>query len=99
MPHVYVKVEELTADQALVIYRRMGPDLRLLLNGTMEYSMPVGWAFQPENSLVLTNAMRHFLTASGIRVVKVFKNDFDLLDPVMDHEEFVAAMRRTDFSC
>jgi hypothetical protein len=76
----FVRVSELTANDALMIYRRMGPDLRLLIHGPLD-PMPVGWAFMPENSGVLKHSVIHFLQRNDVTVVKIFNNDFDFVDP------------------
>lgn len=70
-------VSELTAKEALVIYRRLGPDLRLLIKPPNSIPGPIGWAFQPENSEHLLVAIRRFLHRAGLYKVVVHENDFD----------------------
>jgi hypothetical protein len=72
-----VLVTELTAKQALMIYRRLGPDLRLMIQPPLNLHKTIGWAFLPENSDHLLNAIRRFLHRAGLYKVVVHENDFD----------------------
>jgi len=80
MSSSFVKVADFTADHARLVYRRMGPDLRLLVPKPLRHT-PVGWAFMPRFSADLLAAVKHFLLANDITVVKIFNNDFDFVNP------------------
>lgn len=75
-----VSVDALTADQALIIYRNLGPDLRLLVPTPFDI-MPIGWAFEPENANLLLRCVQTFLRRASIRVVKLGENHLDFSDP------------------
>ena len=79
MNNFFVKVVDMSQNQALVLYRRMGPDLRQLVNGIVPGKMPVGWAFMPENATTLKNAVMHFLLCNHVNVVKIYENDFEFV--------------------
>jgi hypothetical protein len=77
MSQSIVPVDSLTANHALTIYRRLGPDLRQLIAPPYGVAREVGWAFMPDNADHLLSSIRHFLRRIGIRKVLIAKNDFD----------------------
>jgi hypothetical protein len=77
------RVSHLTTEQALHIYRTMGPDLRRMFPlNWYNKSMKVGWAFQPENASLLLEVVKRFMHGIGVTHVYFVENNIMMWDHV-----------------